>query len=205
MQLIKACCEHSCKLSTAACSTPTTLSDVWRDPSYTAAPMKKILVFGAVNSDTNRRTLEDTFASALARHNVQAMAAYHAFPTRPDRNVAREYVHAQGFDGALIVKYEGTHTQTTIQPGADFGYYYDGLWGGGYYVDTDQLVKVETSLWDTHTDKVVWSAVSETENPTSSADAITSLVTKLTASLADARFIPPPMAVSSVTDRYYAY
>jgi hypothetical protein len=190
---------------TAACSTPTTLSDVWRDPSYTASPMKKILVFGAVNSDTNRRTLEDTFASSLARHNVQSMAAYHAFPGKPDRNAAREYLRAQGFDGALVVKYEGTKTRTTIEPGADFGYYYDDLWGGGYYIETDQLVKVETSLWDVSSGKVVWSAVSDTENPTSSSDAITSLVTKLTSSLTDARLIPPPMSVSSITDRYYAY
>jgi hypothetical protein len=189
----------------AACSTPTTLSDVWRDPSYAASPMKKILVFGAVNSDTNRRTLEDTFASSLARHNVQATAAYHAFPGQPDRNAAREYLRAEGFDGALVVKYEGTHTQTTIQPGADFGNYYDGLWGPGYYVETDQLVKVETSLWDAHSGKVVWSAVSDTENPTSSADAITSLVTKLTASLTDARLIPPAMSVSYATGRTYAY
>ena len=188
----------------AACSTPTTIADVWRDPSYVAPPMKKILVFGAVKSETNRRTLEDAFASSLARHDVRAMAAYRAFPGQPNRDAARQYLEAQGYDGALVVKYEGMRTQTTIQPGSEFGYYYDELWGWGY-VETDQFVKVETSLWNAHTGKLVWSAVSETQNPTSSSDAIDSLVTKLTGSLAEARLIPPPMSVSYVTSHAHVY
>ena len=190
----------------SACSTPTTLSDVWRDPSYSAPPMKKILVFGAMKSETNRRTLEDAFASSLAGHNVQAMPAYRALQGQPTRDAARQYMQAQGFDGALVVKYQGTQTRTTLQPTADFGYYYDGLWGwGSYYVETDQLVKAETSLWDARTGKLVWSAVSETENPSSSSDAINSFVAKLTTSLTDARLIPPPMAVSYVTGQPHAY
>jgi hypothetical protein len=188
--------------SSSACSTATTISDVWRDPNYSAAPMRKMFVFGGLKSETNRRSLEDGFAASLARHGVQATPSYSVFPTlQVDREAVRQYLKSQNYDGALVVKFEGLQTQTRVEPGAGFGYYYGGLWGPDYYVETDQYVKVETSLWDARTDKLIWSAVSQTENPSSSSDAISSVVTKITSSLTEAGFIPQTPAVAYLTQQ----
>jgi len=183
-------------LAASACSTPTTISDVWRDPSYSAPPMRKIFVVGATANATNRRTLEDDFAASLAQHSVDATPSYRVFPNHPTRDAVKSYLEAQGYDGALVVKLRGVQTRTTIQPGADFGWYYGYAWGPDYYVETDRFVKVETSLWDAHDSKLVWSAVTETENPSSSSDAITSLVAKITSTLTKEALIPSTREVA---------
>jgi hypothetical protein len=187
-------------VSAAACSTPTTLSNVWRDPNYSAAPMQKMFVIGRTNDETNRRTLEDSYVSALAGHGVHAMASYHVFPdSRPDREAVRQHLESQGYDGALITTFKGVHTTTSYEPSMGFYGYYGTVWDNGYVV-TDQVVKVETTLWSMHTGKLVWSASSDTDNPSSSSDAISSVVQKVVSTLTDERLIPaqgPAVAYSS--------
>jgi hypothetical protein len=181
----------------SACSTPTTISDVWRDPSYSAGPMRKIFVVGGTRNETNRRSLEDSFAASLSQHSVAAMASYRVFPGHPDRDTVKQYLQAQGYDGALVVKLRGVNTQTTLVPDANFGWYWGYAWGPDYYVETDQYVKVESSLWDAHSAKLVWSAVTETANPSSSSDAIQSIVGKVTSTLTKEGLIPSTPAVAS--------
>jgi hypothetical protein len=179
----------------AACSTSTTLTEVWRDPNFSAAPMRKIAVFGATNNEAQRRALEDSFASALSRHTVQALPSYNVYQDRQiDRSAAQRWLEKEGYDGALVVRLTGIQTHVTLEPGADFVGYYG--WTSGYYVDTDQYVKVETTLWNARNGKLVWSASSETENPTSSSDAISSLTAKIITSLTSERLIPPSPAVA---------
>jgi hypothetical protein len=185
-------------IGAAACTTPTTIERAWRDPSFAAAPLHKVLVIGRVNSEANRRTLEDAYVSTLSQHGVVAMASYHAFPdAHPDRSAVQQYLVNESYDGALVTMYKGMRTQVYVSPYSDFyGYYYGGYWDQGYYAETDQYVKVETSLWDARTAKLIWTASSETENPSSAEDAISSVVGTITKSLTDAGLIPPARAVS---------
>jgi hypothetical protein len=179
-------------IGSSACSTPTTIAETWRDPNYSAAPLRKVLILARVRGEANRRSLEDAYAAALSQHGVQAMPSYRVFQQpNPDREAVRQYLTSEGYDGALVSRFEGTQTATRVVPGSDFGWYYGGYWGSDYYLETDVTVKVETSLWDPRTGKLIWSAASETENPSSSADAISSLVSKITSSLTNARLIPP--------------
>jgi len=187
-------------IASTSCSTSTTLTDVWRDPSYSAGPMHKLLVFGGTPNESARRSVEDSFASALGHHGVRATPSYTVFQDRQtSRDVVRDYLGKEGYDGALVLRFKGIKTQTTVEPHADFVGYYGTFWGPGYYVETDQYVKVETTLWDARTAKLVWSAASETENPSSSSDAITSVTTKIISSLMNEGFIPPLPAVAYVT------
>jgi hypothetical protein len=76
-------------LLSSGCSTPTAMTDVWREPSYTAGPMRTIVVFGGRMDAANRRTLEKGFVSALAQHGIRATAWYSLFPELPSKDVAR--------------------------------------------------------------------------------------------------------------------
>lgn len=180
-------------IGTNACTTPTTLSETWRDPNYSAAPLRKVFVLARLQSEANRRTAEDAYVAALSQHGVRATPSYQVFQDRhPDRQEVRQYLESQGYDGALVTRFEGVRNQTRVVPTADFDWYYGGYWGmGDYYLETDQYVKVETSLWDPRTGRLIWSATSETENPSSSSDAISSVVSKITSSLTKERLIPP--------------
>jgi hypothetical protein len=184
-------------MSSVSCTTPTTITDVWRDPGYTAGPMKKILVHGAGMGDTTRRTFEDRCTAALANRGVHAMQAYRVYPNQvPDREEVRRYVSNEGYDGALVANFKGTETRLTVTPSSDFYTYY-GRWDSAY-VSTDRYVKAETSLWDVKTAKLVWSATTETENPSSNADAVDSIVDKMMSSMTDANLIPRGPAVARV-------
>jgi hypothetical protein len=182
-----------------ACSTPTAVTNEWKDPSYAAGPMRNVMVVGAKLDDTPRRTLEDSFASNLSMHGIRATASDTLFPGQlPDRSQVQAAVQKEGFDGVLISTMRGVHEQTVIEPGAGWGGgFYDGYWGSGWagsgaYVQTDQFVKFETTLWDpTGPGKLVWSAVTQTENPTSGQNFASSLTKKLVPDMAKKGLIPP--------------
>jgi hypothetical protein len=145
-------------VGTAACTAATTVTDLWRDPTYARPPLRNMLVIGARMDDTNRRALEDKLVAVLGEHAVRATPSYalwpHAFPTA---EAARDAVEKSGFDGYLVSTMRGVTERATTMP-PDYGF-----WGGYYagygpaspawglspgYVRTDEFVKFETTLWD---------------------------------------------------------
>ncbi len=186
----------------SGCSTssPTTISDVWRDPSYAAGPMRNLVVFGGRLAATNRRTLEDVFVSALSTHGVRATASYTVFPGElPGRDQARAVMQQAGVDGVIVASMRGVNERQTYVPGAYEGGFWGGFYGPGWggfwdpgYVETDEFVKFETSLWDPRGNgKLVWSAVTQTENPSSGKDFASSLTKTVVPAMARAGFLPP--------------
>ena len=66
----------------------TQLSHTWRDASYTAGPLKKILVVAVRKDQARRRVWEDGFAAALSAHGVDATPSYRRIAeTLPDTNL----------------------------------------------------------------------------------------------------------------------
>jgi hypothetical protein len=183
-------------IAAAACSTPTTETNVWRSPTYAGGPMKNIAVFGGRVNATNRRTLEDGYVAALASHGVHATPSYSLFPqgqVPQDQAAVRTVLQHGGFDGVLISTLKGVTEQVLVAPEADWaGGFYGAYWGPGapVYAETDQFVKFETTLWNPNSGKMVWSAVTQTENPSSGPNFVSSLTGKIVPSLAQAGFIP---------------
>jgi len=183
-------------LVATACSTPTTETNVWQSPTYAAGPMKNIAVFGGRMNATDRRTLEDGYVASLASHGVRATPSYSLFPggqVPQDQAAVRTLLQQRGYDGVLVSTMKGVSEQVLVAPDAgwDAGFY-GGFWGPGpAAVETDQFVKFETTLWNASSGKMVWSAITQTENPTSSHDFVSSLTGKVVPSLAEAGLIPP--------------
>jgi hypothetical protein len=184
----------------AACSTPTKMTDVWKDPSYRGGPMRNVVVFGGRLSETDRRTLEDGFVSALQAHGVRATASYSLFPggTLPNREEARARLQQAGFEGTLVSTLRGVNEKPTFAEGAAPGFwdgYYGPAWGSAYgpgYVVTQPVVRFESSLWGLQGDtRLVWSAVTQTENPSSAKDFVSSLTNDVVPALAKAGLIAP--------------
>ncbi len=154
-------------------------------------------------NETNRHIVEDAFVSALSMHGVRATASYSVFPgPAPDLETARRKVQASGYDGALVTTMHGIKERMTIEPGVGYG---GAFWGGYYggwgdtgtgvpgYVDTDTFVKFETTLWDPQGDgKMIWSDVTQTENPSNASDFASSLVKHLIPAMESAGVLPRP-------------
>jgi hypothetical protein len=186
----------------AGCGTQTTSTDIWRDPSYVAGPVRNVLIFGGRMNETNRRMIEDGFVNALTARGVRATASYTLFPTSPlpDQPAARDAIQNGGYDGILVSTMHGVKERMTVEPGVAYGGpfwggYYGPAWGSAWgpgYVETDTFVKFETTLWDPHGNgKMIWSDVTQTMNPSSAPDFIQSLLKTVVPDMDKAGLLPP--------------
>ncbi len=183
-------------LAVSACSTPTTETDVWKSQSYAAGPMKQIAVFAGRVTATDRHTLEDAFVAQLASYGVRATPSYSIFPESqvpPDPLAVQSTLQGQGYDGALVSTMKGVTEAVLVAPDADWeGGFYGAYWGPGapVYAETDQFVKFETTVWNPSSGHMVWSAITQTENPRSNTDFAQSLTKEVVSSIAKAGLIP---------------
>jgi hypothetical protein len=183
----------------ASCSGPkTSVTQVWQ-ATVSPAPMKRVLVFAAKMDEANRRALEDSLVAELAKHDVAARPSYELFPGEPpEPDKAREAVKNAGFDGILVAHLKSVREKQTYVSGAYGGPFWTSYYGSGWgsyspgYVVTDEVVRFETTLWDTRADdKLAWAMSSETTNPSAGRDFVRSLTKAVIGGLEKARVIPP--------------
>jgi hypothetical protein len=171
--------------------------------------MTNLLVVGARVDPTQRRTLEDGFASALGTHGIHATPSYTLFPDgMPDGKQARDLVQKEGFDGVLVSVLRSLTEVTYVHVGVDWsGGFFDGYWGPGWAEppppQTNEDVRFETTLWDPHgKGKLVWSAVTQTVNPASGSHFMSSLVSRIVPALVRDGLVPPaPVNRPAVSER----
>lgn len=174
----------------------TSVTQVWQAPLPETAPMRSMLVFGARMDEANRRSLEDAFVAELGKHGVRAVPSYVVFPgTPPNQEQARAKVNELGFEGILVMNLQNISERSTHVPSYSGGfwsaYYGPSGWGGPGYVVTDEIVTFESTLWDTRAeDKLVWTALSKTTNPSSGKSYVGSLVKAVVPKLGETRFLP---------------
>jgi hypothetical protein len=157
--------------------------------------MTNVAVFAGRTNETQRRILEDGYVSALAEYGVHAAPSYALFPqgqVPQDQVVVRAALQKGGYDGALISTLKNVREQAYVAPAADWsGGFYGAFWGPGpASVEMDAFVKFETSLWSPGTGNMVWSTTTQTENPTSNKNFVSSLTAKVVPSMSKAGLIP---------------
>jgi hypothetical protein len=161
----------------AGCPPQTNLTAVWKSPSVTAVRFNKILVAAQAPDQARRRNIE----AYLAKRIERATPSYEVISEAEakDTNAAKAKIAAQGFDGAVIVRFVGTTQQQTYVPGttywgpAPYGSMW-GYWGYGWgavydpgYLVTDTVVTLESNVYSISRDELIWSSRSETISPSS--------------------------------------
>jgi hypothetical protein len=167
----------------------TQVNRVWKEPAYTARP-KKILVVGVARVPENRRALEDGFVEQLKARGTRAIASYTLLPEYKsnDQETISRIVKEQGADAVLITRVVGKASRDFIVPGKFYqpppNY---GTWQNyfGYGLDIEYIQPVvtpsrnsiiETNLYDTENDRLVWYVASETGGSGSSHSIIESYI-----------------------------
>jgi len=176
-------------LSLGCGSTPTTVADQWKDPSYVAGPMKKVVVIGLRVEPATRHVLEDRFVSDLAAQGVQSAPSYSIFGEQlPDKETARATLARGGYDGALVLRLQRVDEKPSYAtpPSGPFGA--TTAYDPGYIV-TDEIVSFETSLWDMRDGSRVWTANTQTQNPSSGGDIAKSISKKVLPALTKQGFL----------------
>jgi len=148
----------------------TTLQTDWKDPGFRGT-FRKVIVICLAKEMVVRNSLEDDLAAQFAARGAEAMPSYTFFPSLQGvtRETVKSTVREKGADGVMLVRPIGKETVQTMQPGENWqsrgGNFYE-HWemysGAGIQTNTVDVYRVETSLYETTGDRIVWQAVSDT-------------------------------------------
>jgi len=178
-QLIRKLAVLASAVLMAGCASAT-LTNAWRDPAFQAEPFRKLLVLGVSDQPGVRRAFEDEFAKALVASGVDAVAGHVLVPRDGQLAEAelRDAVAKSGVDGGLITRLVKVDRRTSVSPGYTtmmpaYGYHrsFYGYYGSSYVyqappvVTQYDVVVLETNLWKATQENLVWSAMTETVDP----------------------------------------
>jgi len=181
-------------LVAGGCAT-TSFSSKWHAPD--AEPVKlngqKVAAVVMTKNPGARRPAEDTLAREITKRGAVGIPAYTIIPDAQIRDLesSKRLLAEAGVQGVISMRVVSRDKQTTYVPGAwTSGPYYgsfSGYWGYGWgaaydpgYVQTDEIVSVETLIYSLRQDKLIWAGMSETINPSK----VDGLVTELAGRIA---------------------
>lgn len=171
-----------------SCST-THMKTVWKDPSYLGHP-KKIMVIAVAKEPINRRIYEDEFVLQLKAHGTDAIASYTTLADKlqDDQVAIAKMVKELGADTVLISRLVSKRSVQVYYPAtiSHWPHYY-GRWPDYYlhghelihspgYSTNYEYVLMETNLYDSHTDKLLWATTTETGMDRANEDVIQSYI-----------------------------
>ncbi len=176
-----------------SCGTSTKITVDWGDKEYQKGHIDKILILGITKRPAVRMHYEDDMVKKLEFYGVEGTPSYEIFPMdeKLDTTTFRLHFKSEGFDAVITSQLVGEDKQTRYEPGYGgynrgfYGYYgatYDYMYSPGYTYTTTTL-KIETNLYDTKSEKLIWSGISETFQPSNEMDAIRSLNKAVTSAL----------------------
>jgi hypothetical protein len=187
----------------ASCAS-TTLQSAWYDTSFGGGPFKRILIVGVGTSVTDTRLFEDIFAQQLSAAGTQGVPGYQfidddARISDADWNAG---VARSGADGLLVVRVLGVDTRAQVSTVMVPRSMYFGPGFGGWaappmvavpQVSQYDIATVEARLFDVRSKTIVWSATTQTLNPTTVARETPGFAAVVIGQLAARKLIAAPV------------
>ena len=171
----------------AACSSTTQITGAWKNPKHASKAYASIFVASLSSDNVARATVESDIAGALERQGISVYKSMDEFPpsVRKD-SMTKEDIIARMRNknaGAILTitllrkETESRYINDPVMPYTPFprfSYYYD--FGGYYsywhpymlsqgYYEQNHVYYLETNLYDSETEQLVWSAQSKTYDP----------------------------------------
>ena len=164
----------------ATCATTSKLSNVQVAPETPREKFRNVLVIGLFKDPGARQAYETEMVKALQMAGVQAAASQPLLPIgeAPTREALERLVAERGFDGAVVGRLIDARTDVeAVPPTGPVGFY--GFYGRAApmayspgYLETTKTVVVETRAFRTAGEgTAVFSATSDTIDPSSATDA----------------------------------
>ena len=183
-------------LSSLTSCTTTKLTSVWRDPAY-ASYIESIMVVAVTENTRDRLIFESEFVEEFKKIGVEALASVDTTPQdqETDENDILAEARKQGVTTILVTHLIGVDEKSVYHPPKTYAaprpayvapgpysgrfhtYYprvYDYVHEPGYYTQ-HKSVNLESNLYETGTEKLIWSVTSETLDPQSVNKVIESL------------------------------
>jgi hypothetical protein len=161
--------------SLAACAN-TEFVSTWKAPDAQSLKGEgsKVVAVAMTRNESTRRAAEDAMAREITRQGAQGVPGYSLIQDEatPDEAKAKEAIEKAGINIIVVMRPTAATQQITASPaysGAYWGGYYGYGWGSAYgpatEIRTDTIVYIETLVYSTKQNKLVWSAQSKTTNP----------------------------------------
>jgi hypothetical protein len=155
--------------ATLGCAS-TDMTSTWTDPAARGASLSKVAVVCLTKDPGLRRMAEDAAAAQLK--GAQAVPSYQVLgdANLQDREAVKAMLKQQGFQGVLLMRLAGVTEQINPVTYGTFDGYYGWAAGAVYdpaYLQTDTIVHVISNLYSLEEDKLIWSGVSQTFDPSS--------------------------------------
>lgn len=184
-------------IALSGCAT-TEIKSTWRSTDDKGLGLRKVAVFMLAADENVRRFAEDQMVRTLPK-GTEGTAGYTLF-NKPESNIdtIRGTLREKGYDSILMARTVSVDkSQQSVPPTTQLvptgpilvgvndpkslDVYYRHVWGYTYqttpgYVANLTTIVIETVLYRLPDGKAVWSAVSETRNPSSQADMVQELV-----------------------------
>jgi hypothetical protein len=179
--------------------TSTTLTRVWKDPVFANKPIKSIMVLGIAEKQATEEHFEDIFVSRFGELGIKSEAAYIMIPlsdqltavnVKDHKDIIKRIAQQNRMEAVLI-----THVVSVSEEEVELESSGAGGEAHPYMADLDEyytfaltqmtapsrsvvktFVRLHTSIFDTATEKRIWSAASETVDPKSVDTVIKQLV-----------------------------
>jgi len=198
MRLLRTTALALATLAITSCAT-TNMVQVWRDPNYVPAPVKRIFVVAIIPNQQYRVTFENAIAQSLIAKGFEVATSSAVFPPgQLDKERVVAYVRETNVD-LVVVQRLAKQTQAQYVPpsvayvppapyyGGWYGYYgygYGTVYSPGYYTE-DTFVTAETNVYaaKTNPESLIWSGNSNTFNFNTSEQAATSVAAALVSDL----------------------
>ena len=168
----------------------TNLSYVWKDPRYGGGYLTSVMVVGVSEEAARRRLFEEVFIREFEKRGIKAVASIKVLG--PDTRLTRDTVKAEaarlGMDAVLATRLISAGNEEIDQPpsiarmpsasyaNVDLYFYsWDALSAYPGALGKQYVVRLETNVFDTDTEKLIWTGSSQTVEPESIREIIESL------------------------------
>lgn len=160
-----------------SCGPSTKLEKSWVEPGATFSPSapNKTLVIAMVKDETSRRVIEDHLVKRIGSSAVSSYTLISTDMLKEGSEQSLSKVISDGkFTHVILMRLADIEKETSYVPGTTTGYYggygrYYGYGAGMYstpgYYTTDKNYFVETTVYSTNPDKLVWTGTTKTVNP----------------------------------------
>lgn len=182
------------------CTPVTKLTETWKDPNYAGKKIENVLVIAIAKKAGKRNLFENEFVQQFNNYGVAAHPSAAILPkeTKINRAAVEAAIQGAGIDSVFVmklieVKEEEVYTPPQMNYGAHgyMGHMVNPMpdtYMPGYYSMLIN-VRLETTLYETAKGELVWSAVSETYNPESAEQLLSSYKKKIMKDLKKKGFI----------------
>jgi hypothetical protein len=163
-----------------SCAT-TGITGAWKDKDYNK-PLTKVLVIGMSDNIARRRIYEDTLVKQFEQNGITAISSAALFS--PQKKFEKDELEAaikeNSFDAVLVTRLVSVEKDTRYVRGTVYvhrppqNYYYNFydyygraqpvVYSPGYLEDVT-IVSLETNIYETEQENLIWSISSETFNP----------------------------------------